>query len=316
MSASKKIRKAVIPAAGFGTRMLPATKAVPKEMLPVAGKPLIQYAVEEAAASGIETVILVIRDHMSLIESHFSADQALESLLYERDLIALGDLVRALPKIAELQFIRQKRPLGLAHAVSCARPLVGNEAFAVLLPDVIMVSREPVIGQLICSHQETGGSVVAVREVELQDVKRFGIVQVEGTATGEVRRWVRVTRLVEKPTPDDAPSRLGIFGRYLLEPPIWDAIARTGPDANGEVQLTDALNLLCQQQSLFGLCFEGEHYDAGDPFGYLKANLEIALQDPRMREPLHRYILDLQVHTEVSRGSSSPSLPSTTKCSL
>lgn len=316
MSPSRKIRKAVIPGAGFGTRMLPATKAVPKEMLPVAGKPLIQYAVEEAAASGIETVILVIRGHKSLIESHFSADQALESFLDERDLSGLGDVVRALPKIAELQFVQQKRPLGLAHAVSCARPLVGNDSFVVLLPDAIMVSREPVIHQLICVHEETGGSVVAVREVELQDVKRFGIVQVGGTAMGEAKKWVRLTGLVEKPTAADAPSRLGIFGRYLLEPPIWDAIARTSPDANGEVQLTDALNLLCQDQSLFGLCFEGEHYDAGDPLGYLKANLEIALQDPRMREPLLRYILDLQVQTEVSRGSSSLSLPSTSKCSL
>jgi UTP--glucose-1-phosphate uridylyltransferase len=285
--------------------MLPATKAVPKEMLPVAGKPLIQYAVEEAAASGIETAILVIRDHKSLIESHFSADKVLESFLDKRDLSGLGDLVRALPKIVELQFVQQERPLGLAHAVSCAQPLVGNDPFVVLLPDVIMVSREPVVRQLICTHQETGGSVVAVREVELQDVKRFGIVQVGGTATGKEGRWVRVTGLVEKPTADNAPSRLGIFGRYLLEPPIWDAIARTSPDANGEVQLTDALNLLCQDQSVFGLCFDGEHYDAGDPFGYLKANLEIALQDPRTREPLLRYVSDLQVQTGVCTESYS-----------
>lgn len=305
MSYSRKICKAVIPAAGFGTRMLPATKAVPKEMLPVAGKPLIQYAVEEAAASGIETVIVVIRDRQSLIESHFSADQALESFLNERNLSELSHLARGLPKIAELQFVRQTRPLGLAHAVSCAQPLIGNDPFVVLLPDVIMVSREPVIHQLVCTHQQTGGSVVAVREVELQDVKRFGIVQVGPTAMGAPRRWVRVTGLVEKPTADNAPSRLGIFGRYLLEPPIWDAIARTSPDANGEVQLTDALNLLCQDQSLFGLCFEGEHYDAGDPLGFLKANLGIGLQDPRMREPLLRYVSDLQVQTGLYSGSYS-----------
>jgi|SRR3974390_716377 len=293
--------------------MLPATKAVPKEMLPVAGKPLIQYAVEEAAASGIETVILVIRDHKSLIESHFSEDRALESFLDERELDRLGDLVRALPKIAELQFVHQKRPLGLAHAVSCAQPLVGNDSFVVLLPDVITVSREPVIRQLICTHQESGGSVVAVREVALQDVKRFGILQVGGTAMGEAGRWVRITGLVEKPTSADAPSRLGIFGRYLLEPPVWDAIARTSPDANGEVQLTDALNLLCQDQSLFGLFFEGEHYDAGDPLGYLKANLEIALQDPQMREPFLRYVSDLQVRTGVCTESHPRRHDSTTK---
>jgi UTP--glucose-1-phosphate uridylyltransferase len=291
----KKIVKAVIPAAGFGTRMLPATKAVPKEMLPVAGKPLIQYAVEEAAASGIETVILVVRDHKSLVQEHFARNHSLESFLDHRGLIASANVVRNLPRITELQFVRQRQPRGLAHAVSCARPLVGDDPFVVLLPDVIMVNREPVVHQLIRVHQESGGSVVAVREVEPHDLERFGVVQVGRTLTGESGRWVSVTGLVEKPAADHAPSRLGIFGRYLLGPSIWKAIAQTSPDANGEVQLTDALNLHCQDEHLFGLCFEGQHHDAGDPIGYLKANLEIALQDARLREPLRRYISDLQV---------------------
>jgi|SRR6516165_10282698 UTP--glucose-1-phosphate uridylyltransferase len=277
MSRTKKIRKAVIPAAGFGTRMLPATKAVPKEMLPVAGKPLIQYAVEEAAASGIETVIVVVRQHKSIIQTHFAPDHALESFLGQRGLKESASLVHSLPEIAKLKFVEQRKPLGLAHAVSCARRLLSDEPFVVLLPDVIMESREPVVRQLIGTHQETGGSVVAVREVELQDVRRFGIVQVGAAAVGKAGRAVRVTGLVEKPTADSAPSRLGIFGRYLLEPSIWDAIAQTSPDANGEVQLTDALHVLCQNQPVFGACFEGKHYDAGDPTGYLRANIELSL---------------------------------------
>jgi UTP--glucose-1-phosphate uridylyltransferase len=288
--------------------MLPATKAVSKEMLPVAGKPLIQYAVEEAAASGIETVILVVRDHQSLIQAHFDPDPALESFLDQRGLSASANLVRDLPKIAELQFVEQRKPLGLADAVSCARPLLGDDPFVVLLPDVIMVSREPVVRQLIRTHQEIGGSVVAVREVEPQDVERFGIVQVGSTVMGPSRKSVCVTGLVEKPAADHAPSRLGVFGRYLLEPSIWNAIAQTSPDASGEVQLTDALNLLCKYQPLFGVCFEGRHYDAGDRIGYLKANLEIALQDAGPRESLLHYISDLYAQNEISAGSLSSSL--------
>lgn len=278
-------------------------------MLPVAGKPLIQYALEEAAASGIETVILVVRDHKSLIQEHFAQDHALESFLKHRGLIASANLMRNLSKIAKLRFVRQSQPLGLAHAVSCARPLLGNDPFVVLLPDVIMVSREPVVHQLIRVHQETAGSVVAVREVEPQDVERFGIVQVRRSAKRKPRRSVRVASLVEKPRVERAPSRLGVFGRYLLEPSIWNAIAQTNPDTSGEAQLTDALNLLCQSRPLFGVCFEGQHYDAGDPLGYLKANLEIGLQDPLFQEPLRLYLSDIQTQTDVSTRSASSSLP-------
>jgi UTP--glucose-1-phosphate uridylyltransferase len=259
-------------------------------MLPVAGKPVIQYAVEEAAASGIETVVLVIRDEKSLIRAHFAPDDALESFLDNHSLTASANLVRNLPKIAKLQFTRQENPLGLADAVSCAQPLIGDDPFVVLLPDVIMVSHEPVVRQLIRAHEETGGSVVAVREVEPQDVQRFGIVRVGSTSTGESGRSVRITGLVEKPPAHSAPSRLGVFGRYLLEPSIWNAIAQTSRDVSGEVQLTDTLNLLCQNHPLFGVRFEGQHYDAGDRVGYLKANFEIALHDPRLREALMRHV--------------------------
>ncbi len=282
--------KAVIPAAGFGTRMLPATKVVPKEMLPVAGKPLIQHAIEEAAASGIETVVVVVRESKSLIQAHFAPDNELECFLTDRGMSTSANLLRDLPKITKLQFVEQRKPLGLADAVLSARQFMGDDPFVVLLPDVIMVSREPVVSQLIGAHEEAGGSVLAVREVEPPDVQRFGIVRVARTGTASTKSSVRVSGLVEKPSPERAPSRLGVFGRYLLEPSIWDAIARTNPDASGEVQLTDALNLLCQNELLFGFCFEGRHYDAGDPIGYLQANIELPLEDPRLREPLLRYL--------------------------
>lgn len=289
MPNQRRVIKAVIPAAGLGTRMLPATKVVPKEMLPVAGKPLIQYAIEEAASSGIETVIVIVRQHSSLIQAHFAADHELESLLEQRGLSQPANLVDSLAKLAKLQFVSQDRPLGLGHAISCARPFLGEEPFAVLLPDVIMVSHEPVVSQLIRAHQETGGSIVAIREVSPHDVERFGIVQVPPTSMSQAKRLVRLTGLVEKPSAEHAPSRLGVFGRYLLEPSIWVAIAKSGMDTNGEIQLTDALNLLCQDRPVLGLCFDGRHYDAGDPIGYLKANVELSLEDSLLAKPLHDY---------------------------
>ncbi len=293
MPKGHRIAKAVVPAAGFGTRMLLSTKALPKEMLPVAGKPLIQYAVEEAAASGIETVILIVRKHQSLIQSHFAPDPELELLLQEHQLNATAALTQ-LMQVVNLQFVRQEKPLGLAHAISCARPLLEDEPFAVLLPDVIITASEPATLQLIGAHTLHGGSVVAVREVEPQDVRRHGIVRIGPLATPSVRKSVRVTGLVEKPSLADAPSNLGIFGRYILEPAIWDAIARTNPDARSEVQLTDALNLLCQTSPLHGLYFEGQHHDAGDRVGFLKANIELSLRDSQLRQTLLEYLSHLK----------------------
>jgi UTP--glucose-1-phosphate uridylyltransferase len=286
--------KAVIPAAGFGTRMLPATKAIPKEMLPVAGKPLIQYAVEEAAASGIETVILIVRSHESLIQAHFTRDPELESFLQKRHLTDTAELVRHLAQLVDLRYVEQENPLGLAHAISCARCLVGNEPFVVLLPDVIMIHEEPVSRQLIRARQRHGESVIAIREVESQELERHGIVRIERSTEVRESQSVHVTGLVEKPSAADAPSRLGVFGRYLLEPSIWDAIAQTKPDARGEVQLTDALNLLCATRLVSGHCFEGRHYDAGDRLGYLKANVELSLRDPLLRVHLVEYLSHLR----------------------
>ena len=293
MSDRHKILMAVIPAAGFGTRMLPATKALSKEMLPVAGKPLIQYAIEEAAASGIKTVVVVVRSCKSLIQSHFARDPALESFLEGRQSSA-ADAIRGLTELVDLQFVEQQQPLGLAHAICCAKPLVGALPFAVLLPDVIMVNDDPVICQLIHAHEQHGGSVVAIRQVEPQELERHGIVEAEPSRAHTSGQPVRVTGLIEKPPADSTPSRLGVFGRYVLEPCIWDAIEHTRPDTRGEVQLTDALNGLCKHSTLFGLCFEGQHYDAGDPLGYLKANIALSLRDPLLRQPLKEYLSRMQ----------------------
>jgi UTP--glucose-1-phosphate uridylyltransferase len=294
MSGQHKVVKAVIPAAGFGTRMLPATRAIPKEMLPVAGKPLIQYAVEEAAASGIETAVIVVRSRNSPIQAHFSPNPELESFLQQRQLADTAEIVRRLAELVELQFVEQEKPLGLAHAILCARSFVGNEPFVVLLPDVIIASDQPAALQLIRAHMDHAGSAVAIREIEYQDVRRHGVVRVERTNSPRSSKYVRVTGLVEKPSPEAAPSGLGIFGRYLLEPAIWEAIERTKADGRGEVQLTDALDLLCQSNLVFGLCFEGHHYDAGDLMGYLKANIELSLRDPQLRSSLRHYLSSLQ----------------------
>jgi len=294
MPAHEKIKKAVIPAAGFGTRMLPATKALPKEMLPVAGKPLIQFAVEEAVQSGIETIILVTRSHKSLIQAHFSRDRELESFLEDRRQVAAAELVRRLAEFGDLKYVEQEKPLGLAHAISCARPLVGEEPFVVLLPDVIMTSAEPVTHQLIRVYGRDRGSIVAIREIELHEVERHGIVRASDT-NGSGNNAIRLTELVEKPSLAEAPSRLGVFGRYLLEPYIWDAIVKTDRGAAGEVQLTDALNLLSRERAVFGVFFEGQHFDAGDRMGYLKANIELSLQDTQ--QPLRTYLSSLLSRT-------------------
>ncbi len=307
MSNQKKIVKAVIPAAGLGTRMLPATKAVPKEMLPVAGKPLIQYAVEEAAASGIDTVILVIRGNKSLIQEHFAPDHDLKSRFYQQGLNKSPDCLCPDSKPINIKYVQQESPLGLAHAISCAQPLVGDEPFVVLLPDVIMLTHEPVTSQLIRTHAEVGGSVIAIREVEPQDVKRFGIVQLQGPAVSSPRGPLRITGLIEKPSSERAPSRFGVFGRYLLEPSIWNVIAQTHADPRGEVQLTDALSTLCQQASLFGVCFDGWHYDAGDRMGYLQANIELSLEDPHLREPLLHYLSGIASSQSASKFLAQPS---------
>lgn len=298
----------MIPAAGFGTRMLPATKAIPKEMLPVAGKPLVQFAIEEAVASGIETIILVVGNHKCILQAHFGRNPGLELFLEERQQSKAADLVRRIADLAEIVYIEQEAPRGLAHAISCARPLLGEEAFAVLLPDVIMLGEVPVTRQLLAARERHGGSVVAIREIESSDIERHGIVRVDSDVVPPSARSVRIAALVEKPSAARAPSRLGVFGRYVIEPLVWDLIAQVPPDLRGEMQLTDTLNVLCHESPLFGHFFEGSHYDAGDPLGYLRANVEISLQDPRLRQPLLDYLSRLHALGEGSTTFPPPTL--------
>jgi UTP--glucose-1-phosphate uridylyltransferase len=274
--------------------MLPATKALPKEMLPVATKPLIQYAIEELAASGITDIVLVVRDYDSLIQSHFACDSELESFLTQRGLKAALDGLESLKSAVSFEYVQQKHPLGLAHAISCARPLLEEEPFAVLLPDVIMMHEEPVTLQLIRAYEQNEYPIVAIREVPPEDVRRHGIVRIEAQSQDTTSSTTRLTGLVEKPEVEKAPSRLGIFGRYILNRSIWDAIGRSEPDGRGEIQLTDALNLLCQTELVYGLRFNGTHHDAGDPLGYIRANLDLSLRDTVLRQPLLNYLAYLQ----------------------
>jgi len=271
---ARRIRKAVFPVAGLGTRMLPATKAMPKEMLPVVDKPLIQYALEEAAAAGIEQFIFVTALGKTLIEDHFDAAatliQALEARGKQAEISALDAW---LPEIGQIVYTRQRQPLGLGHAVWCARDLVGDEAFAVILVDDLIQSERPCLAQLIAVHERLGGNVIAVMEVPEQATSRYGVID-PGAANGRV---VEVRDLVEKPDPATAPSRLAVIGRYVLEPRVFELLGRMQKGAGGEIQLTDALADLIGGGPFHGLRFEGTRFDCGDRLGYLQAIVSFAL---------------------------------------
>ncbi len=292
--------------------MLPATKALPKEMLPVAAKPMIQYAVEEAVASGIETIVIVTRSRKSILQAHFRRNLELETFLEGRRQVKAAELVRQFAKLAELRYVEQEKPLGLADAISCARSVVRVEPFVVLLPDVIIDSVQPATEQLIRAHERHGGSIVAIREIDPQEIERFGVVGFEGAKILAMQRSVRLTNLSEKPSLANAPSRFGIFGRYLLEADIWDSIAKTSRGLRGEVQLTDALNLLCKKKLVHGLLFEGRHFDAGNPLGYIMANIELSLRDAHLALPLREYLSGLQSRSEPRH---SPNLASENRSS-
>ncbi|HYM52942.1 MAG TPA: UTP--glucose-1-phosphate uridylyltransferase GalU [Candidatus Dormibacteraeota bacterium] len=271
-----RVRKAVLPAAGFGTRFLPATKAIPKEMMPLVDRPIIQYAVEEAVASGIEQIIIVIASGRSTIEDHFDANPTLERWLEERGDIEMLRAVRRITEVSPIAFVHQKEQLGLGHAVLMAKELVGDEPFAVLLSDDVMLNPggAPVLRQLIEQHAAHRGSVVAVQRVQRQDVVRYGIlrpVHSEG-------RLVEIGDLVEKPTEEDAPSDLAVLGRYVLTPKIFDMLETTPRGAGGEIQLTDAIRALIDEQPVFGYQFEGQRHDAGTRIGWLNATVSMALE--------------------------------------
>jgi UTP--glucose-1-phosphate uridylyltransferase len=271
-----RVRKAVLPAAGFGTRFLPATKAIPKEVMPLVDRPIIQYAVEEAFASGIEQIIIVIATGRSAIEDHFDANPALERWLEERGDIELLRAVRRISEAGPIAFVHQKEQLGLGHAVLMAKELVGDEPFAVLLSDDVMLGprEQPVTRQLIDTYTAHRGSVVAIQKVPAADVTRYGIVR----PVRQEGRLVEIADLVEKPSVAEAPSDLAVLGRYVLTPKIFDMLETTPRGAGGEIQLTDAIKTLIGQQPVFGYQFEGVRHDAGTRLGWLEANVAMALE--------------------------------------
>ncbi len=274
-----RVRKAVFPAAGWGTRFLPATKAQPKEMLPLVDKPVIQYAVEEAVAAGIEQVIIVTSSQKRAIEDHFDLNYELERLLEEKGEIEKLRQVRHISDLAQIAYVRQKEQLGLGHAVLMAKDIVGHEPFAVLLPDDVVVADRPCIGQLIHAYQQTHSSVVAVMEVAPEETSRYGIVATDGAAEPlEGGRLRKLTGIVEKPEPEAAPSDLAVIGRYVLTPKIFDKLEQTQRGAGGEIQLTDGIEGLMEEQSIYAYEFEGTRYDAGTTMGWLKATVELALE--------------------------------------
>lgn len=282
-----KIRKAVIPAAGWGTRFLPVTKALPKEMLPLVNKPLIQYIVEEAISSGMEQIIIVTSLGKSAIEDHFDRDLALEYILEQKGERGLLEEVRRIADLANICYIRQKEQLGLGHAILSAEELIGWEPFAVFLPDDIFDAKVPLLKQMVGVYQRYQGSVLAVRRVAKEETRRYGIIKPKQIE----ERVYQVLDVVEKP--EEAPSDLAILGRYILTPEIFEALETTPPGWGGEIQLSDALALMLQKQAVYGYEFEGEYYDAGNPLGLLKATVALALSHPRIGADFKEYLRGL-----------------------
>lgn len=281
-----RIRKAVIPAAGLGTRFLPATKASPKEMLPVVDKPVIQYVVEEAVAAGIEAILIITGRGKEAIENHFDVSFELEQVLRERGKEQELAIVRDVASMVEISYTRQKEALGLGHAVLCARTWAGSDPFAVFLGDDIVVSDRPCIRQMMDVFEREDASVLGVMEVPRDQTGRYGIVW--GDPAGE--RLVRVRDMVEKPKPADAPSTTAVIGRYILTPAIFEELEKTERGAGGEIQLTDAIRSLLRREPVFAYLFEGRRFDTGDRLGFLQATVEMALERPDLREPFAAYL--------------------------
>ncbi|RIL85710.1 UTP--glucose-1-phosphate uridylyltransferase [Staphylococcus cohnii] len=287
----KKIKKAIIPAAGLGTRFLPATKAMPKEMLPILDKPTIQYIVEEAARAGIEDIIIVTGKHKRAIEDHFDNQKELEMILEEKGKTDLLEKVNYSTELANIFYVRQKEQKGLGHAIYSARQFIGNEPFAVLLGDDIVESTQPAIKQLIDTYEETGKSVIGVQELNENDTHRYGIID----PLGKSGRQYEVNQFVEKPKQGTAPSNLAIMGRYVLTPDIFEYLANQGKGAGGEIQLTDAIERMNKESQVYAYDFEGERYDVGEKLGFVKTTIEFALKDQEMNEALTKFIKQLKL---------------------
>lgn len=283
----KKIRKAIIPAAGLGTRFLPATKAQPKEMLPIVDKPTLQYIIEECIASGIEEILIITGRNKKSIEDHFDKSVELELELEKSGKEEMLKMVRDITDMINIHFIRQKEPRGLGHAIHCAKTFVGNEPFAVLLGDDIVYNDEkPCLKQLIDCYNECGTSVLGVQTVDRSQVNKYGIVGGEQVSD----RVYKVSDLVEKPKVEEAPSNVAILGRYIITPRIFEILETTAPGKGNEIQLTDALLTLVKEESMYAYDFEGKRYDAGDKLGYLQATVEYALRRPELKDDFMAYL--------------------------
>ena len=290
---SKRVRKAVFPAGGLGTRFLPATKVIPKEMLALVDKPIIQYGVEEAIASGIEHIIIVTSRGKSVMEDHFDISYELDANLERKGKHELLAVSRGVSSLARISYVRQKEPLGLGHAVLCARDMVGDEPFAVILPDDVIDAEVPCLKQMIKVFDEKGGSVLATQTVEGPAISAYGVLA--GSQDPGNRRIFNCTGMVEKPKFEDAPSKQAIIGRYVLTPRIFALLARTKPGKGGEIQLTDGILALLKVEKVFGYTFEGKRFDAGDKLGMLQATVEFALKRSDLGPQFREYLKGLKL---------------------
>lgn len=284
-----KIKKAVITAAGWGTRFLPVTKSQPKEMLPLVNKPLIQYSVEEAVACGVELVVIVTSLGKRAIEDYFDRSLELERVLEKKGDFKMAQELCSLSTMVDIAYVRQKEQLGLGHALLTTKTIIGNDPFILFLPDDLFEQHEQVLKNMMYVHEKYQGSVIAVKQVSESEVSRYGII----AARKKSDRIYQVTDLVEKPLPEDAPSNLAIMGRYILMPEIFQILRDTPPGKNGEIQLTDALKQFARRYPIFAYEFEGERYDAGTPLGWLETTISLALKDPKIGPELRRYIEEL-----------------------
>jgi UTP--glucose-1-phosphate uridylyltransferase len=301
-----KVRKAIIPAAGLGTRFLPATKALPKEMLPIVDKPTMQYIIEEAVESGIEEILIITGRNKKSIEDHFDKSVELELELENKNKDDLLKQVKDISNMVNIHFIRQKEPKGLGHAINCARAFVGNEPFAVMLGDDIVDAKIPCLKQLMNCFDEKQSTIVGVQQVDKENVDKYGIV--DGVKISE--RVYKVNNLVEKPQVDLAPSNVAILGRYIITPDIFDILDDTAPGKGDEIQLTDALKTLISKQDIYAYVFEGRRYDVGDKLGFLEATVEFALKRDDLKVPFMQYLQTLktnenftELYEEVIRGN-------------
>ncbi len=291
MSSNKKVRKAIFPAAGLGTRFLPATKASPKEMLPLVDKPMIQYVVEEAVASGIEHIIMITGRGKRAIEDHFDKNVELEFYLEAKGETRALQRIEEISNLVNFAYVRQKEPLGLGHAVLCARELIGDEPFAVLLGDDIIDSDPPGLKQLLQVYDQYHSPVLALQEVPKDQIHLYGVIQGEKVKDGTYR----VRQMVEKPQADQAPSNLAIIGRYILTPKIFEFLEKQEQGVGGEIQLTNALQRLAEVEPVYGYILQGKRYDAGSKIGFLEATVELGLKDPELGPPFKAYLESLNL---------------------